>query len=75
MNKRLPCQGSLSCAAQVKALWMWLQVSGAKIATIGTKGPLPGTNYAMDMDVALGHAQESQGSAFVVVSRPGMPSL
>ena len=54
---------------------MWLQVSGAKIATIGTMGPLPGTNFAMDLDVATGHSQASQSSAFVVVSRPGMPSL
>ena len=72
MGVRALSRGS---AAQVKALWMWLQVSGAKIATIGTMGPLPGTNYAMDTELQVGHAQESQSSAFVVVSRPGMPSL
>ena len=63
----------------MKALWLWLQATGAKIATIGTWGPLPavaGTATAtatmtMDPDVVEGHGLEFQSAGFVVISKPG----
>ena len=57
--------------AQVKALWIWLQATGAKLATIGTWGPLPGTNIVMDLNVPEGHGLEYQSAGFVVISKPG----
>lgn len=32
---------------EMKAWWEYLQASGAKFATIGMLGPLPGKNYAV----------------------------
>ena len=66
------CELELSMQhVQVKALWMWLQSSGAKLATIGTIGPLPGTKITMDPDVPEGHGLEYQSAGFVVISKPG----
>ena len=46
--------------------------TGAKVATIGIKGPIEGTAHAMDIDLAVReHHQHQQGAAFVVVSKPG----
>lgn len=56
---------------QLKALWMWLQETGATIATIGTAGPLPGMTVTMDPDVPEGHGLEFQSAGFVVISKPG----
>ena len=32
---------------EVLALWQWLTATGAKLASIGMLGPLPGRNYAV----------------------------
>ena len=57
---------------EVKALFEWLLVSGAKIATIGMKGPIPGLPYAFDKDIQVKeHPQHHQSAAFVVVHKPG----
>lgn len=39
------------------------------------QGPIEGTNYAMDLNVKLGHPSEQQSAAFVVVSKPGIDQL
>lgn len=58
---------------QMKALWLWLQATGAKIATIGTWGPLPNMPHhvVFDTEVLRGHGLEYQSAGFVVVSKPG----
>ena len=59
---------------EVKAFWEWLQVSGAKVATIGVKGPIEGRTYGMDIDIAVKeHHWSVQSAAFLVVSKPGHP--
>ncbi|KAK9810924.1 hypothetical protein WJX73_008707 [Symbiochloris irregularis] len=57
---------------EAKALWMWLQETGAKIATIGAFGPLPGmSGVTMDLDMEAGHDLNHQSAGFMVVSKPG----
>lgn len=57
---------------QLKALWMWLKETGAKIATIGTIGPLPNMpGVTMDLDMEMGHDLNHQSAGFVVISKPG----
>ena len=60
---------------EAKAFFEWLQVSGAKVATIGMLGPLPGQSHGMDLDLTvLEHPWEHQSAAFVVISKPGHSS-
>ncbi|KAK9802857.1 hypothetical protein WJX73_009424 [Symbiochloris irregularis] len=57
---------------ELKALWMWLRETGAKLATIGTWGPLPDVPGAtMDLNMAEGHELERQSAAFLVVTKAG----
>lgn len=63
---------------QMKALWEWVQDTGAKLATVGTMGPVDNLpehglqeGKVMDPVSEPAHAQEFQSSAFVVISKPG----
>lgn len=38
---------------QVKAFFEWLMVSRARVATIGVRGPLEGTDFAMEIDIEV----------------------
>lgn len=68
----LPNADVACCHAQVKALWMWLQETGAKIATIGTWGPLPNTDSeTMIAEVRHGFDLRHQSAGFLVISKPG----
>lgn len=60
---------------EVKAFWEWLQVSGAKVATIGVKGPIDGYGFGMELEVSVKeHPWWAQSAAFLVVSKPGYPA-
>lgn len=60
---------------EVKAFFEWLQVSGAKVATIGIMGPIEGKEFAMEMDLQVKeHPWWTQSAAFLVVSKPGHSS-
>lgn len=37
----------------MKAFFEWLLVSKAKVATIGVRGPLEGTDFAMEIDIEV----------------------
>ncbi|KAK9809397.1 hypothetical protein WJX73_001751 [Symbiochloris irregularis] len=58
---------------EMKALWEWLQETGAKLATVGTMGPVDNLPEGKIMDPVseTAHAQEFQSTAFVVMSKPG----
>jgi hypothetical protein len=65
---------------EVKALWEWLQESGAKLATLGVLGPLADNSYSMDLDVNEPNGEHpwfQQSVAFVVAEapRPNTPPL
>ena len=60
---------------EVKALFEWLQVSGAKIAPIAISGPIQGTTHAMDINMEVKtHEKPNQAAAFLVMSLPGHAS-